>query len=60
MSNKKEHECARSASRIRRANEKKTKNQIKTFHYFRRKDTIIISFYHINKTKKKNSLKLER
>jgi hypothetical protein len=41
MNNKKKHECIRFASKIRRANEKKTKSQIKIFHYSRRKDTII-------------------
>jgi hypothetical protein len=33
MCNKKEHECAWSASRIRRTNKEKTKNQIKSLHY---------------------------
>jgi hypothetical protein len=33
MNNKKEHECVRSASKIRRANKEKTKSQIKSLHY---------------------------
>jgi hypothetical protein len=44
MNNKKEHECVRSASKIRRANKEKTKNQIKflQFQILRRKNTTII------------------
>ncbi len=44
MNSKKEHECVRSASKIRRTNKEKTKNQIKSLHFqiSRRKNTIII------------------
>ncbi len=44
MSSRKRHECARSASEIRRANKEKTKNQIKSLHFqiLRRKNTITI------------------
>jgi hypothetical protein len=33
MSSRKEHECVKFASRIRRVNKEKTKNQIKIFYY---------------------------
>jgi hypothetical protein len=46
MNNKKEHECVRFVSRIRRTNKKKTKNQIKFLHYqiFAEKTQLLFSF----------------
>ncbi len=44
MNNRKEHECARFVSEIRRANKKKTKSQIKSlqFQILRKENTTTI------------------
>jgi hypothetical protein len=51
MSDKKEHECVRFTSRLRRANQKKTKSQINTSLFTSRRE-IKNSYFIVQKKKK--------
>ncbi len=58
MNDKKEHECARSTSRFRRANQKKTKSQINTSLFILRRE-IKNSYSIVQKKKREKRARLE-